>query len=134
MARPPTPEETAGAGAYPHVGRGPELGRLLDTIRRPPAVALVEGEAGAGKSRLVAEAASVLRAEGRPVLTGFCHPLREPSPYGPLTDALDKAEPSLGDTVLHRAAAPPATKADRPPRGSTANRLMTSRADRKSVV
>ncbi|CAM5287364.1 hypothetical protein STANM337S_00251 [Streptomyces tanashiensis] len=119
MARPPTPEETAGAGAYPHVGRGPELGRLLDTIRRPPAVALVEGEAGAGKSRLVAEAASVLRAEGRPVLTGFCHPLREPSPYGPLTDALDKAEPSLGDTVLHRAAAPPATKADRPPRGST---------------
>ncbi|MFE7600756.1 ATP-binding protein [Streptomyces sp. NPDC057494] len=123
MARPPTPDGTTGADGYPLVGRGHELDRLLDTIRRPPAVALVEGEAGAGKSRLVAEAAAVLRAEGRPVLTGLCHPLREPSPYGPLADALDKAGPWLGDTVLPRAAAPlvsllPAL-ADRLPRGST---------------
>ncbi|MFB7454734.1 AAA family ATPase [Streptomyces sp. NPDC056194] len=122
MVRPLTPGGTAGVGRYPFVGRGRELGRLLDTIRTPPAVALVEGEAGAGKSRLVAEAAAVLRAEGRPVLTGLCHPLREPSPYGPLADALDKAVPWLGDTALPQAAAPlvrllPAL-ADRLPRGS----------------
>ncbi|MFF0473530.1 AAA family ATPase [Streptomyces sp. NPDC004284] len=122
MARPLAPGGTAGVGGYPLVGRGRELGRLLDTIRTSPAVALVEGEAGAGKSRLVAEAAAVLRAEGTPVLTGLCHPLREPSPYGPLADALDKAGPWLGDTALPPAAAPllrllPAL-ADRLPRGS----------------
>ncbi|MCZ0982186.1 hypothetical protein O1L60_33770 [Streptomyces diastatochromogenes] len=49
MARPLTPGGTAGIGRYPRVGRYPlvgrdrELGRLLDTIRTPPAVALVEG-------------------------------------------------------------------------------------------
>ena len=52
---------------------------------------LVEGEAGIGKSRLVHEAAAAVAAAGRRVLTGLCHPLREPYPYGPVIDALRKA-------------------------------------------
>ncbi|MGW4898390.1 AAA family ATPase, partial [Kitasatospora sp. NPDC004240] len=60
------------------MGRRQELARLTEAVLRPPAVVLVEGEAGLGKSRLVAEAARGAAAAGRRVLTGFCHPLREP--------------------------------------------------------
>ncbi|MFF1873204.1 ATP-binding protein [Kitasatospora herbaricolor] len=80
-----------GASGFACVGRQRELGLLLAAVRSPPAVVLVEGEAGIGKSRLVHEAAAALAAEGRPVLTGFCHPLREPFPYGPVVDALRRA-------------------------------------------
>ncbi|RAG87283.1 LuxR family transcriptional regulator [Streptacidiphilus pinicola] len=78
----------AGGGGFAFVGRQRELSLLLAAARTPPAAVLIEGEAGIGKSRLAHEAVAVLAAEGRPVLTGFCHPLREPFPYGPLVDAL----------------------------------------------
>ncbi|MFI1655078.1 ATP-binding protein [Streptomyces sp. NPDC020472] len=87
-------------GTFRYVGRRRELDLLMTAVRHPPAVVLIEGEAGIGKSRLVGEAAAVLRAEGRPVLTGFCQPLREPFPYGPVSDALTKAGPWLPDTGL----------------------------------
>ncbi|GGQ54321.1 LuxR family transcriptional regulator [Kitasatospora griseola] len=77
---------------FPLVGRQRELKRLLAAVRNPPAVVLVEGEAGIGKSRLVREASATLRAERYQVLTGFCHPLREPLPYGPVADALCRAD------------------------------------------
>ncbi|GAA2741111.1 ATP-binding protein [Kitasatospora cinereorecta] len=76
---------------FPFVGRQRELDLLLAAVRHPPAVVLVEGEAGIGKSRLVHEAALVLSGEGERVLTGSCQPLREPFPYGPVVDALRKA-------------------------------------------
>ncbi|MFE9043456.1 ATP-binding protein [Streptomyces sp. NPDC007818] len=90
---PGTPREPG--GGFRFVGRAAESERLLTAVRRPPAVVFVEGEAGAGKSRLVHEAAADLRGDGILVLTGFCHPLREPLPYGPVVDALEKAIPSL---------------------------------------
>ncbi|MCP2309341.1 ATP-binding protein [Kitasatospora paracochleata] len=93
-------------GAIRFVGRRRELDLLLSALRHPPAVVLVEGEAGIGKSRLLSEATAVLRDEGRPVLTGFCHPLREPPPYGPVVDALHKSAPGPPATFL-----PPATGA-----------------------
>ncbi|WP_228718086.1 ATP-binding protein [Kitasatospora acidiphila] len=77
---------------FPLVGRQRELERLLAAVRNPPAVVLVEGEPGIGKSRLVREASATLRAERYQVLTGFCHPLREPLPYGPVADALCRAD------------------------------------------
>jgi predicted ATPase len=73
---------------------------LLDSIRQPPAVVVVEGDAGMGKSRLVHEAATTLKSDGWRVVTGFCHPLREPLPYGPVVDALGKVRPWLPGTSL----------------------------------
>jgi DNA-binding CsgD family transcriptional regulator len=77
------------------VGRQRELSLLVAALQRPPAVVLVEGEAGIGKSRLVREVSAVLGRQGRHTLTGYCHPLREPVPYGPVIDALSKAGPLL---------------------------------------
>ncbi|MEU0886188.1 ATP-binding protein [Lentzea sp. NPDC005914] len=95
--------QRAGFGrGFPFVGRRHELGLLLDAIRHPPAVIVVEGDAGMGKSRLVHEATTTLRANGWRVVTGFCHPLREPLQYGPVVDALGKAGPWLADTDLPR--------------------------------
>ncbi|MFF1870226.1 AAA family ATPase [Kitasatospora herbaricolor] len=70
------------------VGRARELAVLLSAARSRPSVVLVEGPAGIGKSRLAAEASAVLAAEGVRVLTGDCHPLREPLAYGPVIEAL----------------------------------------------
>ncbi|MFC9331759.1 ATP-binding protein [Kitasatospora sp. NPDC057015] len=74
------------------VGRERELAVLLSSVRSRPSVVLVEGPAGIGKSRLVAEASTVLTAEGVRVLTGHCHPLREPLAYGPVIEALRDAD------------------------------------------
>ncbi|MFE2726926.1 ATP-binding protein [Kitasatospora sp. NPDC059327] len=77
-------------------GRAVELRALLTAVSEArPAVVLVEGEAGIGKSRLVTEASSVLRAAGLRVMAGGCHPLREPLAYGPVIDALRRIGPWL---------------------------------------
>ncbi|GAA1950615.1 ATP-binding protein [Kitasatospora viridis] len=92
-----------GARGFAFAGRDRELAALLDALTERPAVVLVEGEAGIGKSRLVAETAAVLRGRGVGVGTGGCHPLREPLAYGPVIDALRRlgdrlpAEPGLID-------------------------------------
>ncbi|MCA2223247.1 ATP-binding protein [Nonomuraea aurantiaca] len=89
------------------VGREAPLRALLGAITRPPAVALVEGEAGIGKTRLVRAALDVLRDGGCTMLLGHCHQLREPFPYGPVFDAL-----------RHVAAALPGTEALNPVTGA----------------
>ncbi|MFE6713507.1 ATP-binding protein [Streptomyces sp. NPDC057695] len=105
-------------GDFPFVGRERELGLLLAAVGRPPAVILIEGEGGIGKSRLVREAGKVLAADSRPVLVGQCQPLREPLPYGPVVDALRKAGPWLPAGDL-----PPATGALAPLLPDLADRL-----------
>lgn len=70
------------------VGRSGELRALLDAIAGPPAVALVEGEPGIGKTRLIREALRHASVRGRRILSGTCHPLREPFPYGPVFELL----------------------------------------------
>ncbi|MFT7837854.1 AAA family ATPase [Saccharothrix sp. BKS2] len=70
------------------VGRAAELDVLVRAVRGSPAVVLVEGEAGVGKTRLVRELLRHPAAAGRTVLLGRCHPLRSPLPYGPVVDAL----------------------------------------------
>ncbi|MFE2554869.1 helix-turn-helix transcriptional regulator [Streptomyces sp. NPDC059352] len=81
--------EYSGTGrGFAWVGRGRELDLMLAALEIPPAVVLVEGEPGVGKSRLVQEADKALTGRGVRVVTGLCHPLREPLPFGPVLDAL----------------------------------------------
>jgi predicted ATPase len=75
------------------VGRREEmaaLGALLDRARDgEPGFAIVAGEAGVGKTRLVAELARQATEAGFTVLTGHCVELgAEGLPLAPLIDAL----------------------------------------------
>src|SRR5436305_8193449 len=74
------------------VGRDDELGRLLALLDDAEAgrsvVALVSGDAGVGKSRLVAEATRLAAGRGFTVLSGQCAELGDSVPYLPLADAL----------------------------------------------
>ncbi|GHH33240.1 LuxR family transcriptional regulator [Lentzea cavernae] len=69
------------------VGRGDQLGALRAAVPSQPAVVMIEGEAGVGKSRLVRE---LLDADLGPisVLMGHCQPVGEPFPYGAVLEAL----------------------------------------------
>ncbi|GAA0646304.1 LuxR family transcriptional regulator [Kutzneria viridogrisea] len=91
-------EPTAGASSLrntppPLIGRQDELSALLDVLACPPAVVLVEGEAGIGKTRLVSELLAHPALSARRVLSGGCQPMREPFPYGPVFDALAALHP-----------------------------------------
>src|SRR6202011_1094453 len=77
----------------PFVGRSRELAtlrtlvpRLRDEGRR---IALVGGEAGSGKSRLVREFAQELAAQGVLVLYGACDAVVR-TPFGPIVEALEQ--------------------------------------------
>jgi len=93
-----TPRYISGATIRPFVGRATERERLLaalDAARaHRPAVVLLEGEPGVGKSRLVQEYCAAARSRGARVLVGACVPLGDDRlsgsgfPYAPLTDAL----------------------------------------------
>ena len=81
------------ASDAPLVGRTAELAALDEALHAAadgsPGVVLIAGEAGIGKSRLAAEAASRALADGWQVLSGGCLDLAEGSvPYLPLVDAL----------------------------------------------
>lgn len=80
-----------GAGLL--VGRDGELARLVGVAAQPPGLAVIEGEAGIGKSRLVQELIAYEGLSGRRVLVGGCRRIREPFPLGPLLDALRDAGP-----------------------------------------
>ena len=74
------------------VGRANELATLhgiLDEVRHGHSrVVLLSGEAGIGKSRLVAEAKSYATAQDFLLLQGQCFPTDHSSPYAPLLDLL----------------------------------------------
>jgi DNA-binding CsgD family transcriptional regulator len=74
------------------VGRQRELGLVLQAAVHPPAVAVVEGEAGVGKTRLVREVLAQPELLGRRALIGYSQPLREPFPFGPVIEALRAAQ------------------------------------------
>ncbi|HUP71089.1 MAG TPA: AAA family ATPase [Acidimicrobiales bacterium] len=94
----PVPVEDVGApsrGAAPGrlsapvlVARSQELAALTACVESAPAIAVVEGEAGVGKTRLVTELMASRSAAGRLALVGQCHPLRDPFPLGPVVEAL----------------------------------------------
>ena len=82
------------------VGRDGELGRLLTLLDDAEAgrsvVALVSGDAGVGKSRLISEAVALAAGRGFTVLSGHCAELGDSVPYLPLADALRGAAQSSG--------------------------------------
>ncbi len=77
------------------VGRVGELTRLLarlaEASSRQAVVALVSGDAGVGKTRLVAELAKLAGERGFTVLSGRCAEVGDSVPYLPLADALRDA-------------------------------------------
>ena len=79
------------------VGRDAELGRLLALLEGASSVvpgagrvvgALVSGDAGIGKSRLVSEVSAIAVAKGVTVLCGHCAEIGDSVPYLPFADAL----------------------------------------------
>ncbi len=81
------------ARSTPFVGRTPELARLRALVPRATGenrrIALVGGEAGSGKSRLVRELAHEVAADGVHVLYGACDAVVH-TPYRPFADALEQ--------------------------------------------
>src|SRR5215469_11916275 len=90
---PPLPGPLRLASPSPFVGRSRELAALRALVPRLPGegrrVALIGGEAGAGKSRLVREFAREVAAEGVLVLYGACDPVVR-TPFGPFVEALSQ--------------------------------------------
>ena len=114
--------------SFPFVGRSAELARLHDLLplaegdgRR---VALVGGEAGSGKSRLVREAAHRAAADGALVLYGACDSVVR-TPYRPFAEALG---------ALARAADPSVLRADLGHGGGELTRLLPDLAARVGDV
>lgn len=70
------------------VGRDDELGTLASALGRTPAVVLIEGEAGIGKTRLLREFLASQAKRGRRALVGACLELRVPYTLGAVVDAV----------------------------------------------
>src|SRR5439155_12275881 len=99
--------------SFDFVGRTRELDVLRTLLPRAPGdgrgVALIAGEAGSGKSRLVRELAQELAQEGTPVLYGACDSAVR-APYRPFVDALQQlVRRSGGDEPVEL---PPGTAAE----------------------
>src|SRR5205807_1745804 len=94
----------AGAAEHGRAGHGALVGdgRVIVTTARTPAHALVSGEGGGGKTRLVAELAARAADRGFMVLSGRCAELGDSIPYLPLADALRDATagPSAAGPLL----------------------------------
>jgi DNA-binding CsgD family transcriptional regulator len=63
-------------------------------------VALIEGEAGIGKTRLVAQLLAALQEWSTRTLVVCCPPLRTPCTLGPVTDAVRQATEDVADLEL----------------------------------
>ena len=93
------------------VGRLEEL-QLLTAAKAQaaggdPAVVLVGGEAGIGKTRLVAELTAGPGANGARVLTGGCVPVGEGAlPYAPIVEVLRTLLTDLGPETVRRLTGP----------------------------
>ncbi len=80
------------------VGRDREMSTLQRALRSGPAVVLLEGEAGVGKSRLVQE--FLARHPEHRALIGVCPPFRESLTLGAIVDAVRHARESVADLSL----------------------------------
>lgn len=74
------------------VGRDSELELLLTMTTLSPALVLIEGESGVGKTRLVQELLARPELAERRTFVGRCFELSEPYPLGPMLEALRAAQ------------------------------------------
>ena len=93
------------------VGRVEELDVLEAALGRAtnsePAVVLVGGEAGVGKTRLVAELTAHRAIDGTRVLTGGCVPVGDGAlPYAPIVEAFRPLPAELGADAVRELAGP----------------------------
>jgi predicted ATPase len=100
--RPATDRDVPSAGPreLPLVGRSAELDALLEahgSATRSGVLAIVEGEAGIGKSRLCAEFLRTVGAEGAATLTARCHEDEASLPYAPVVELLSGALAGAGE-------------------------------------
>src|ERR687884_835465 len=88
---------------FPFVGRSAELALLRTLLPRAEGegrrVALLGGEPGSGKSRLVRELAAEAAADGALVLYGACDAVVR-TPYGPFVEALEWLERAVDPAEL----------------------------------
>ncbi len=96
--------------ASPFVGRSAEVALLRRTLAHAwkghGQVVAVVGEAGIGKSRLVEEIATEVRARYAHVATGRCHETQRILPFGPWLEALRHGGLVADDEVLAALGAP----------------------------
>ncbi|WP_353647495.1 AAA family ATPase [Nakamurella sp. A5-74] len=86
----------------PMVGRRAELERLHDTLRSDrPTPLLIGGDAGVGKTRLVAEIRALAEQEGCLVLSGHCIDFGDAAvPYLPFVEMFGRApEPTVAEAI-----------------------------------
>jgi DNA-binding CsgD family transcriptional regulator/tetratricopeptide (TPR) repeat protein len=91
------------------IGREAELARLAEALRSAaegqPTTVLLGGDAGVGKSRLLAQFADHARAQGALVLAGACLELSgEGLPYAPIIETLRGLPDQLAPVELRRLA------------------------------
>jgi DNA-binding CsgD family transcriptional regulator/tetratricopeptide (TPR) repeat protein len=90
------------------LGRDDQLCALMDAIDGAAPLVLVVGDAGIGKSRLVAAAVETAREQGVVALVGGCVPLSGKLPLLPFVEALDGMSDTVAEAMLHRM--PPAQR------------------------
>ena len=76
------------------------MAALTQAVTDSPAVILVEGEAGIGKTQLVQEFLSAQASLKNHVLTASCPPLRTPCTLGAIVDALRLAADGIAGLQL----------------------------------
>src|SRR5690554_2637723 len=76
------------------VGRSAEMAAVVAALTSPPAVVVLEGESGIGKTRLVTEVRDHPDLAGRRFLVGACRQIREPFPLGPVLEAVRALPPT----------------------------------------
>lgn len=89
-----TGQGRSATGRTPYVGRSEERSLLRQALERAMAgagggVALIAGEAGLGKTRLVDEIAIEARARGMFVVRGQCYDMEGAPPYAPFVEAIE---------------------------------------------
>ncbi|MGH9156836.1 MAG: helix-turn-helix transcriptional regulator [Acidimicrobiales bacterium] len=109
------------------IGRDAELAVLRETLdhasRGTGGIVLVEGEAGIGKTRLLAEALALAVERGFTVLSGAADEVASDRPFGALVEALalDGAPPDSERAALGRLIAVGVSAAGSPPGGAAAD-------------